>query len=215
MPKRIYASAGILFAVFASATARASTYTSSVMLNNFGGTTCATCSVPDSDTTYQLFSATSGWLRFGSASNNPLPSFLLGIDPDFLTKYQVDSITINLKTLFAQGWSVGIGNGTTGTTYESLTLGAGNTTFQSGNIRVNTLTYSSGDPGFASALSSGFMFKLTKVGTSSAWLFNTRVVVNYSDLATTAAVPEPSALVPLLGVLGFAGLVRLRKRTLR
>jgi hypothetical protein len=197
--------------------AQAASFTSQTYLTNDlpdtrncgtnGTSACRFTTTPDGDLTYSRLTATTGWKQFGT-SNNPLPNFLLGIDPLFGEKYVVDSLTIKVEHRWGVGtWQLQIADGSGGPTTSFP--------FQIGNGQgawIEQFILDGDDAAFQRALTDGFMWRAVRTS-GDLWLFNVKAYVNYSELPP--AIPEPAEWAMLLAGLVVIGFIAQRRREFR
>jgi hypothetical protein len=191
----------------------AASYTSPALIHDFSGASSATAA-PDGDKNWQVFTEQTGWQRFGTSSNNPLPAFLQTIDPNFAAKYQVDSLQVSIT----QKW------GTSATTDWTLDVGDGShangpvisfSDLSGPAVSVNSFTILPNTPVFQTALAGAngsFMFRLretTSGSTDTLNLYNVKAYVNYADLP--APVPEPAEWAMLMAGLVVVGFIAKRR----
>jgi hypothetical protein len=194
--------------------AQAASYTSAPLVNDMTGRCCGPAGT-DGDITYTPHGPDdTGWMPFPPTSN-PIPGFLLGIDPNFGAKYQVDSLFFTVKAAVAaspegggtSAWDFLVGDGAGGpidTFHLQLT-----------NYQTESFTTTPASASFQRALNGGLQIRLVETtdGIDHLHLFNYKVYVKYSDLAPP--VPEPAEwamLVAGLVVIGFMG-ARRQKRS--
>jgi hypothetical protein len=197
--------------------AQAASYSSAPLNNDLKGGSCISNCGPGSDRTYLTITDESPWMSFGSTSN-PLSSYLLGIDANFNTKYQVESLTFSIKQVEGKSsietWLFEVGDGVHGggptaslqltnasllPAIESFTLGANHAVVQTALL-----------PSPDGALQ--FRLREITVNTSNHKIkaYNASVVVNYADKLVTP-VPEPAEWTMLLAGLLVIGFIASRR----